>query len=213
MAQKKLNVFLVLSWLICAEKPTYIMMIRHGEKQLAQPKDLSPTGWQRAELISKLLTGEIKGHSCLNEFLNKHPITEVFAHKPTNLKPTIRTIETLMPYSKATNKAINTEHSKTKLTDVVQEIANNKNNLGKLFLFSVSHGRPMNKLLKELNLQDIAGQWYKSRYDHVWIFIFKHGKATLVSLPQNLMPGDTKHTMLHKEKDLDLVCPSYASSL
>lgn len=166
MGLNKLKLILVTLNLACfADKPIYLMFVRHAEKQAIFPNNLSVPGWQRADLLAKLLTGEVEGHPCLNEFLDNHKITEVFADKPTKEKPSIRTIETITPYSQLTGKDINLTWAKTENISLIEQIISNKENDGKLFLFAVSHGRPMNRVMQYFNLSNITGEWDKNRYD------------------------------------------------
>ena len=74
MTFNKLKFMLIIQGFAYANKPIYLMFIRHAEKKPEQPKNLSPVGWQRAEYISKLFTGKINGHPCLSEFLLNNTI-------------------------------------------------------------------------------------------------------------------------------------------
>lgn len=210
MGLNKLKAILVTLNLAClADKPIYLMFVRHAEKQAIFPNNLSVPGWQRADLLAKLLTGEVKGHPCLDEFLEKHKITEVFADQPTNEKPSIRTIETVTPYSQLTGKDINLNWTKTENINLIKQIINNKENDGKLFLFAVSHGRPMNRVMEFFNLSNITGEWDKNRYDWLWILVVQNSQAKLISLPQQLVKTDVTQFMVEKSADLNLVCPNY----
>ena len=219
----KLNIALILSFfalnslqdntLDSTQKPIHLVFIRHAEKKPNEPKNLSERGRLRAELIKRLFLNKINTHGCLAEFLNNNKIDGLYAHRPTQDKPTYRTLETILPLAYDLNKDVNIQWEKKDIVKQAESIISQPNNSGKTFLIASSHGKPLTALAKHLGLFDVVDKWDVSRFDMIWIVVIKNNKATLISLPQQLMPEDIPYFMVEKKEDLYLICPNYAANL
>lgn len=164
--------------------PKQAILIRHAEKP-AEGKHLSLKGEERAKALVPffLETPELNEHG--------NPVT-IFAQAPKNKHSSVRAIETMKPLARAYHANLNTDYVKKKRLKCAKEILTNKKYDGKTVIACFEH----------FALEDLAHalgvspkpSWPNKVWDKVWIIDFdSSGQASLRSIPQKLLYGDSKH--------------------
>ena len=158
--------------------PASILLIRHAEKRTDGQLDLSPTGFKRASLLPNLFTS---GRIDL-------PIPQViFATHQS--KHSNRPVETVTPLAAALHLPIDSSIANEDYAALAAELLSGKY-AGKVALVAWHHGT-LPALAAVLGVRPPYTPWPNQQFDRVWKIDYKDGKATVLDIPQHLMPGDS----------------------
>ena len=161
--------------------PATILLIRHAEKLTDGREDLSPVGFERAKVISKLFGGVSAPHNLPKpDFL--------FATHQS--KHSNRPVETITPLSDALGMPISHDIDDKDFATLATELLSGKY-AGKVVLVAWHHGS-IPGFAKALGAVPPYDPWPETQFDRVWRIDFRDGKAVLTDLPQGLMAGDSK---------------------
>ena len=161
------------------QAPATILLIRHAEKLTDGQIDLSSTGFERAKLVPQL-------------FAPSHtpalPIPQaLFA---THLsKHSNRPVQTIAPLSESLHLPIDNTMLNDDYAQLAQKLLSGAY-AGKVVLVCWHHGN-LPALATALGATPPYAPWPETQFDRVWRIDYKDSKATLMDVPQHLMPGDT----------------------
>jgi len=157
------------------------MLIRHAEKLTDGRLDLSAVGFERAKVIPLLFGGPGETH--------KLPRPD-FLFATHMSKHSDRPVETITPLSEALGLPISTEIEDKDFATLAKELLSGKY-AGKVVLVAWHHGS-LPEFARALGAVPPYDPWPDTQFDRVWRIDYKGGKATLLDLPQDLLPGDSK---------------------
>ena len=139
--------------------PAQVVIIRHGEKPAAGD-DLSPKGQYRAQQLVEYLSS--------NELITKNGrIHAIYSTAPSHQGGSHLSIETVKPFSEASNVAIEHDYDKDQEDDLVKEIMQDRSNGGKTVLICFLHGG-IPEIAKDFGIAN-PPHWEDSVYDRTWI--------------------------------------------
>jgi hypothetical protein len=157
--------------------PSQILLIRHGEKP-DQGNELSPQGWQRAQLLPKLF-----------ETRFNTPVA-LYGMNPSKDTGSVRALQTLKYVAEKLKLTINKDFTRDEISDLVLDIKNNKSYEGKTILICWEHNALVS--LAQLLGVNQALNWPKTQFDRVWVLNYKGNTlAKFENLPESLLPGDS----------------------
>lgn len=165
------------------QPPATVYLIRHAEKLTDGREDLSWAGYRRAAALPEL-------------FLAAPGATRTLLPRPDFLfatrasKKSNRPYETLMPLASALNLPISNQVANDDFAALAQELLSGRY-AGKIVLVAWHHGR-LPALATALGATPPYDKWPDSQFHRIWRIDFAGGKATLIDLPQSLMPGDSR---------------------
>jgi hypothetical protein len=165
--------------------PKVVMLIRHAEKPADDTSpDLSAEGKKRAEALPELFR---------KSDTRPEPLpTPDFIFATKNSKNSHRPLETITPLAKQLKLTVNSDFADDDVEDLAQELFKNQMYLGKTVLVCWHHGK-LPKLARKLKAPDAPEEWDGKVFDRVWRIDYDDkGKATFSTLPQQLLPGDSK---------------------
>ena len=160
--------------------PAQVVLIRHAEKP-ASGDELSRLGEERAKALVHYLA--------TNFDVNLYgPISAIFAAKPPSSHGSMRSIETVTPYARATGLQINVRFDKYDLKKMVKQIEDDSTLNGKTVLICFDHDS-LWEIADDFGLD--SPLWDKKSYDRTWLITFLGGRPKLRDLPQHVLPGDS----------------------
>ena len=164
------------------QPPATILLIRHGEKP-ETGIHLSPAGVERAKAIPQLFGGA--GAAAPHNLPKPNFLFATRAGKNSD-----REVDTLLPLGEALQMPISHEIADKDFAALATELLSGKY-AGKVVLVCWHHGS-LPAFAKALGAVPPYDPWPDTQFDRVWRIDYTGGKATLVDLPQGLMPGDSK---------------------
>lgn len=160
--------------------PKHVIIIRHAEK----PEDetintLSPEGEKRAEaLVSYVKNSPDMKRLGLPQF--------IFASSPKKEGSSIRSIQTVIPLSKALNVTINTDYMRDDYVLLVQELLTNPKYNNKTVFIAWAHKRIV-KMTKALGATNAPDEWEDDEFDRTWVIHYKNNQYdSFENLKQNI---------------------------
>jgi hypothetical protein len=162
-----------------SKAPAIILLMRHAEKPLTDPKDpnLSPEGFQRAQALPKLF---LDGTLPKPDYL--------FATAPASHSN--RPAETIAPLAKALDLKINVDYEDIEAGPLAKKILGGKY-AGKVVVIAWHHGEIPN-VARALGVTDAPKKWDSDVFDQIWKIQYVDGKAEMTVLHEHLMPGDSQ---------------------
>jgi hypothetical protein len=164
---------------VSPQPPATILIIRHAEKLTDGRQDLSPVGYQRAELLPKLFDGS----------RSDLPVPQVLFATHVS-KHSNRPVETITPLATALKLPIDSTIMDDEYAALAKVLLSGKY-AGKVVLVAWHHGK-IPQLASALGVRPPYAPWPDGQFDRIWRIDYKDGKATLLDLPQGLLPGDSK---------------------
>jgi hypothetical protein len=165
------------------QPPATILLIRHAEKLTDGREDLSPVGFERSKLMPKLFGGA--GAPAPHNLPRPDFLFATHVSKHSN-----RPVETITPLSQALGEPISSEVDDKDYATLAKELLSGKY-AGKVVLVAWHHGS-LPGFARALGATPPYDLWPETQFDRVWRIDYAGGKATLMDLPQGLMPGDSK---------------------
>ncbi len=164
--------------------PAEVILLRHAEKPSGHhDRDLSARGQQRARALVSFLTSNPVILS------NGLPVA-LFAPLVSPRGHGRRPLETLTPLANRLGVSVQTPVRAAEHAGLAKRILTDPALSGKTVVICWVH-HDLRAFAKELGVHPAPARWKSSVYDRVWIITY-HGKhATLTSLPQHLLPGDS----------------------
>jgi hypothetical protein len=163
------------------QPPATVLIIRHAEKLTDGRIDLSPIGFERAELIPKLfLPVGVRPDLPTPQVLFA---THVSAHSN-------RPMQTVTPLATALHLPIDDSFSNDDYAGLAATLLSGKY-AGKVVLVVWHHGK-IPQLAAALGATPPYTPWPDQQFDRIWRIDYANGKATLRDLPYSIMPGDSK---------------------
>jgi hypothetical protein len=162
------------------QPPATVLLIRHAEKLTDGESDLSPVGFERAKVISKLFGGVAPNNLPKPDFLFATHVS----------KRSNRPVKTLTPLSQALGLPISAEIADKDFAMLAAELLSGKF-AGKVVLVAWHHGS-LPGFARALGATPPYDPWPETQFDRVWRIDFRDGKATLTDLPEGLLAGDSK---------------------
>jgi hypothetical protein len=164
---------------VASKAPAVILLMRHAEKPLTDPKDpnLSPEGFKRAQALPKLF---LDGTLPKPDFL--------FASAPS--KHSNRPAETIAPLAQALNLKINNDYEDIEADPLAKKILGGKY-AGKVVVIVWHHGEIPN-VARALGVTDAPKKWDTDVFDQIWKIQYVEGKAEMTVFHEQLMPGDSQ---------------------
>jgi broad specificity phosphatase PhoE len=173
-----------------------VLLIRHAEKPTPDdavkgvdeagspdPHELSVLGWQRAGALAALL-----GNKAAVQRLGLEPPRHLFAPRPTEDKPSERSMHTLQPLADALGLSIHLDFAVGQEDALAQRVAG----LNDCVLIAWQH-EGLVKIALELagKKQAVPDSWPTDRYDLIWLFKGDPANGMIFrQLPQRLLAGD-----------------------
>jgi phosphohistidine phosphatase SixA len=162
-----------------SNRPTLIMIIRHGEKpdesSGAENPNLTPRGYARAKALATV----IPEHFPQPDFL--------FAAK--NSKGSDRPVETITPLSKALDEPIDSKFKADDVEGLAHAVLTEAQYRGKVVLICWHHEK-IPDLAKALGVKDAPDKWNSSVFDQVWEITYDGDAVNWKQGPENALPGD-----------------------
>jgi hypothetical protein len=171
------------AWGQTGQPPATILLIRHAEKLTDGRINLSPAGFERAKRIPELFGGA--GAAAPHNLPRPDFLFATHQSKKSN-----RPVETITPLSEALKLPISAEIEDDDFATLAKELLSGKY-AGKVVLVAWHHGK-IPAFAKALGATPPYDPWPETQFDRVWRIDYRDGKATLMDLPQGLMPGDSK---------------------
>jgi hypothetical protein len=162
------------------QPPATILLIRHAEKLTDDQIDLSPTGFERANLLPKLFSDTSRTDLPRPQVLFASHISE---HSD-------RPMQTLAPLAEALHLPVDDRFTNEEYPKLAADLLSGKY-AGKVVLVVWHHGR-IPQLATALGATPPYNPWPDTQYDRIWRIDYVNGKATLQDLPYAIMPGDSK---------------------
>ena len=166
-----------------SKTPAVVYIIRHGEKPSAEDKspDLAPAGRQRANALPSLFVQQPGSPS--PRLQRPDVLFATAASKHSN-----REVETLEPLSQALHLSISHDFANSDTAGLASEVLSGKYQ-GKVVLICWHHGE-LPSVATALGVTNVPAKWKDTAFDQVWKIQWIDGKATLTTLPEQLLPGD-----------------------
>jgi len=163
-----------------AQPPATVLLIRHAEKLTDGQMDLSPVGFERAKVIPRLFGGAAPHNLPRPDFLFATHVS----------KKSNRPVETITPLSAALKLPIDSTYADDDYASLAKLLLSGKY-AGKVVLVAWHHGK-LAEFAESLGISPKPAAWPDTQFDRVWRIDYRDGKATLMNLPQELMPGDSR---------------------
>lgn len=164
--------------------PATILLIRHAEKLTDGRMDLSTVGFERAKVIPLMFAGG--GQATASQRLPR-PDFLFATHVSTHSN---RPVETITPLSEALGLPVSHEVADKDFPVLAKELLSGKY-AGKVVLVAWHHGS-LPQFARALGAVPPYDPWPDTQFDRVWRIDYAGGKATLLDLPQELLPGDSR---------------------
>ena len=165
-------------------RPAKVILLRHAEKPLGELDiHLSERGQARARALVPFLTTQ-------PVFLTSGQPVALFAPLITRNGHSRRPFETLKPLADHLKLNIQKPYGAKDYGGLAKRILEDPSFNGKTVVICWVHDY-LPALAKELGVKPKPAPWKGDVYDRVWVITFDDHRATLVSLPQNLLPGDS----------------------
>ena len=166
-------------------RPAQIILLRHAEK----PADdfdvhLSPRGEERALALATFLT-------TTSALLSNGPPVALFASQPTPHQRGSRASETLEPLAEHLKLRIRTPYLSKDYAALAKQLLKSRSYEGKTVVVCWVH-EWLPELAESLGVEPKPESWKKNVYDRVWVIRYSGKEASLASLPQHLLPGDSR---------------------
>jgi hypothetical protein len=164
--------------------PAEVILLRHGEKPAThRDRDLSERGQQRARALASFLTA--------NPVLltNGLPVA-LFAPLPSARGHGRRPLETLTPLADRLGLSVQTPVKASEHAELARRILADPALDGKTVVICWVH-HDLRALARELGVHPAPARWKASVYDRVWVITYHANRATLSSVPEHLLPGDS----------------------
>jgi hypothetical protein len=171
------------AWAQTGQPPATILLIRHAEKLTDGRIDLSPVGFERAKRIPELFGGA--GAAAPHNLPRPDFLFATHLSKKSN-----RPVETITPLSEVLKLPISAEIEDDDFATLAKQLLSGKY-AGNVVLVAWHHGK-MPAFARVLGATPPYDPWPDTQFDRVWRIDYRDGKATLIDLPQGLMPGDSK---------------------
>lgn len=162
------------------QPPATILLIRHAEKLSDGQIDLSPTGFERARLLSKEFASGARPDLPTPQVLFA---THISAHSN-------RPVQTVNPLAAALHLPINDHFKNNDYAGLAAALLSGQY-AGKVVLV-VWHRGSIPQLATALGATPPYSSWPEQQYDRIWRIDYTGGKVTLKDLPYALLPGDSK---------------------
>jgi hypothetical protein len=165
-------------------RPAEIILLRHAEKPPGEVSvHLSAKGKERARALVGLLT--------TNPALTTNGLpAALFAPELTPHGHARRPYETLEPLAKHLKLPVQTPYAARDYAALVKHVLQDSAYDGKAIVICWVHDY-LPELAEALGVRPKPARWKKSEFDRVWVVNYRGKKASLTSLPQNLLPGDS----------------------
>lgn len=203
-----LLVFIFLSFSKLLSVPAAVVIIRHGEKQVAGYKTgkkgkekkiytryLSAKGWRRAAALVPYFTipGNENDQEVFN-FTKKFGLPyALFASGPSEQDSSLRPIETITPLANNLRLKIRSSFTAEQYQDLASYIMTDPEFEGKYLIISFEH-KHIPLLAKAMGIEQAPKKW-PNVFDRAWVTEFDNNGKVLFfqNLPQRLMYGDSKY--------------------
>ena len=165
--------------------PATVLLIRHAEKppDEAVSVHLTPEGAKRADALPKLFEASMA---------RPDPFPKPdFIFATENSMRSRRPVETVEPLAKALGLKVHTPFKNADFARLAKQILEDPKYSGKTVLICWHHGT-MPQLARALRASDAPDDWKGTAFDRVWQITYDGGKAAFQSLPQRLLPSDSK---------------------
>jgi hypothetical protein len=161
--------------------PATILIIRHAEKLSNGDTDLSPAGYERAQLLLKAFVPPgVRPDLPTPQF--------IFA---AALSPhSNRSALTVVPLAEALHLQINQDFEDQQFADLAAEILSGRY-AGKIVLISWHHGT-IPQLATALGATPPYDPWPAQQFDRIWRIDYINGNVTLQDLPYEIPPAAAK---------------------
>lgn len=163
--------------------PAQILLMRHGEKPDVG-NELSAEGWKRAQLLPTLFVNRA-------EFKTYGLPASLYAMAPKKADGSVRAIQTLKYVSDQFNIPIETQFTRDQVSELVNNIKNDKNLDGKMIVICWEH-KVLIDIAAGLGFPQL-NSWPSEQFDRVWMLNFtENGKPlNYLDLAEKLLPGDS----------------------
>lgn len=177
-----------------------IMLIRHAEKPLREPRDtddvddaagaggprgLSPRGERRARMLAAYFA---TADGISRDSRIRTP-RFIFAAASTSQHPSTRPADTVSPLAAALGLAVREEFSSDPPFDAVAAALESAASRGPV-LASWRHDT-LPDLARAIGARAVPAEWPASRFDMIWLLEKSGGEWRFAQVAQMLMPGDS----------------------
>jgi hypothetical protein len=170
---------------ICPAQPAEVILLRHAEKPPDESNvHLSATGKERARAL-------VKFFATTPELTTNGPPVVLFAARPVSRKHSNRPAETLEPLAKHLKLRVRTPHTTKDYAALAKTILHDPAYKGKTVVVCWVHDE-LAQLAGSLGVKPRPAPWKSNVFDRVWVITYRGKEASLTSLPQNLLPGDSE---------------------
>ena len=165
-------------------QPAQVLIIRHAEK----PPERSA--------VSLSIKGQERSMAFVPFFTQTPELTyqglpvALFATKMAPGELSQRNLETIAPLSNYLRALTDAHYAKSDYADLAQEVLTNPKYQRKTVLICWDH-EYIPRLAATLGVYPEPPPWPENVFDRVWIITYRGGQASLVSMPQRLLFGDS----------------------
>ena len=168
----------------CSARPAEVILLRHAEKPPDESNvHLSATGRERARAL-------VKFFATTPELNTNGPPVALFAARPASRKHSNRPAETLEPLAKHLKLRVQTPHTAKDYAAVAKTILHDPAYNGKTVVICWVHDE-LAEMAGSLGMKPRPAPWKSNVFDRVWVITYRGTEASLASLPQNVLPGDS----------------------
>ncbi len=166
-------------------RPAQVILLRHAEKPVGHyDAGLSERGRQRAQALAPFLTTNVV-------FLTNGQPVALFAPRFTPRGHGRRAEETLEPLAEHLKLPIQMPVGPSDYVALAKHILTDPAFDGKTVVICWVHDY-LPALARELGVKPKSAAWKGDVYDRIWLITYAKHHASLASLPQHLLPGDSE---------------------
>jgi hypothetical protein len=179
-------VFILLTCVrICVAQPAEVILLRHAEKPPDESNvHLSATGKERSRAL-------VKFFATAPELTTNGPPIVLFAARPVSRKHSNRPAETLEPLAKHLKLRVQIPYTAKEYAALARKILHDPAYKGKTVVVCWVHDE-LAELAGSLGVKPRPAPWKSNVFDRVWVITYRGKEASLFSLPQKLLSGDSE---------------------
>lgn len=115
----------------------------------------------------------------------------MFAARYVPGESSMRSIETMSPFSEHLNLVLNDDWTSEESKDLGKELRSNPEYENKVIMLAWKHSE-IPTIAKALKAP-CESSWASKVYDRIWIIDFQDGEVICKDAPQSVLPGDSKN--------------------
>ena len=172
----------VLGIQLAQSQPAEVIIIRHAEEPKGNSIHLSDKGERRAEALVSFFTSDPR--------VTQHGMPVAFFAPRPRPNRSRRGEETLLPTASALGQSVREPVNEEQYAALARSILRDRSLRGRTVVIAWTHSY-IPRLAAALGVRPTPAAWKSSVFDRAYVITFPRGRATLVNVPQRLLPGDS----------------------